>query len=92
MSQLKLGNNTHTNNIIDRWIGRLNSFVEWKKSCKLNLLFYLCIMCLLSFFLYLFFLKQVTGENDGYREQSPTNGRECKGGWNTVFILLGTEK
>ncbi|QCE12985.1 solute carrier family 15 [Vigna unguiculata] len=36
-------------------------------------------------------IEQVTGENDGHREQSPTNGRESKGGWNTVFILLANQ-
>jgi len=34
----------------------------------------------------------VSGENDGYRGQSPTNDKKCKGGWKTTIILLGTEK
>ncbi|KAK7374728.1 hypothetical protein VNO80_08165 [Phaseolus coccineus] len=31
---------------------------------------------------------QVRGENDGYRGQSPTNDKKCKGGWKTAIILL----
>ncbi|XP_047170740.1 protein NRT1/ PTR FAMILY 7.1-like [Vigna umbellata] len=33
----------------------------------------------------------VAGENGGNREQSPTNGRESKGGWKPAFILLANQ-